>query len=176
MWDINIRDFKQDIHPSCVIAPGAVVVGDVTMEQSCSVWYNAVIRGDIAPVRIAKLTNIQECSVVHTNFNLETVIGEGVTVGHGAILHGCKVGDYSLIGMGAIILDGAEVGKNCIIGAGALVTQGKKIPDGSLVVGNPGVIKRQVTPEEMENLRKQAEGYYKHACLVVGDKGRISFV
>ena len=141
------------------IAQGAVVTGDVTFGNRVSVWYNAVIRGDMAPIIIGDDSNIQECAVLHVSDNIPLTIGAGVTVGHGAILHSCTIGDNSLIGMGAIVLDGAKIGKNCIIGAGALVTGGTEIPDGSLVIGSPGKIRRELTPEEILSNQKNAEEY-----------------
>lgn len=141
------------------IAQGAVVCGDVTLGNNVSIWYNAVLRGDIAPIVIGDGTNIQECSVLHVSEALPLVLGEGVTVGHGAILHSCTVGDNSLIGMGAIVLDGARIGKNCIIAAGALVTGGTEIPDGSLVMGSPAKVRREMTEAEIEANRKNAEEY-----------------
>ncbi len=141
------------------IAQGAVVCGEVTMGDKVSIWYNAVVRGDMAPVVIGDETNIQECSVLHVSKGIPLVLGKGVTVGHGAILHSCTIGDNSLIGMGAIVLDGAKIGKNCIIGAGALVTGGTEIPDGSLVIGSPAKVKREMRPEEIEANRKNAEEY-----------------
>ena len=141
------------------IAQGAVVTGDVTMGNNVSVWYNAVIRGDMAPIEIGDDTNIQECSVLHVSENMPLVLGKGVTVGHGAILHSCTVGDNTLIGMGAIVLDGAKIGKDCLIAAGALVTGGTEIPDGSLVLGSPGKMRRALTEEEILSNRKNAEEY-----------------
>ena len=141
------------------IAQGAVVCGDVTLGNNVSIWYNAVVRGDMAPITIGDETNIQECCVLHVSEDIPLVLGKGVTVGHGAILHSCTIGDNSLIGMGAIVLDGAKIGKNCIIGAGALVTGGTEIPDGSLVIGSPAKVKREMRPEEIEANRKNAEEY-----------------
>ena len=141
------------------IAQGAVVCGNVTMGDHVSIWYNAVIRGDMAPIIIGDESNVQECSVLHVSENIPLIIGKGVTVGHGAILHSCTIGDNSLIGMGAIVLDGAKIGKNCIIGAGALVTGGTEIPDGSLVIGSPAKVRREMTDAEIEANRKNAEEY-----------------
>ncbi|MBE7063149.1 MAG: gamma carbonic anhydrase family protein [Ruminococcaceae bacterium] len=141
------------------IAQGAVVCGDVTLGNNVSIWYNAVVRGDMAPITIGDETNIQECCVLHVSEDIPLVLGKGVTVGHGAILHSCTIGDNSLIGMGAIVLDGAKIGKNCIIGAGALVTGGTEIPDGSLVIGSPAKVKREMRPEEIEANQKNAEEY-----------------
>ncbi len=141
------------------IAQGAVVCGEVTLGDRVSIWYNAVLRGDMAPIIIGDETNVQECSVLHVSENIPLVLGKGVTVGHGAILHSCTVGDNSLIGMGAIILDGAKIGKNCIIAAGALVTGGTEIPDCSLVMGSPAKVRREMTEAEIDANRKNAEEY-----------------
>ena len=141
------------------IAQGAVLCGDVTLGNNVSIWYNAVIRGDMAPINIGDDSNVQECSVLHVSENIPLTIGKGVTVGHGAILHSCEIGDNSLIGMGAIILDNAKIGKNCIIAAGALVTGGTEIPDGSLVMGSPGKVRREMTEAEIEANRQNAAEY-----------------
>lgn len=138
------------VHESVFIAPGAIVSGDVTIGENASIWYNATVRGDRHPIVIGGGTNVQDNCVIHVGAGYSVHIGENVTIGHGAIVHGCEIGDNSLIGMGAILLNGSVVGKNCIIGAGALITEGKKIPDNSLVIGSPGVVKRQVTREELE--------------------------
>ena len=145
------------------IAPGAVVLGDVHMEENVGIWYNATVRGDREPIRIGKGSNIQDNCVVHVDTGFPVTIGENVTVGHGAIVHGCTIGDNSLIGMGAILLNGCRIGKNCIIAAGALVTQGCEVPDNSLVMGNPGRIKRAVTEEEVQNNLKNAQHYVEEA-------------
>ena len=142
---------------SFYIAPGAIVLGDVTLGEDVNIWYHATVRGDRAPIAIGKGSNIQDNSVVHVDAGYPVTIGENVTVGHGAILHGCSIGDNSLVGMGAIIMNGAEIGKKCIVGAGALVTQGTRVPDNSLILGNPARVKRQLTEEEIaQNLRNAA--------------------
>ena len=142
-----------------LIAEGAAVVGNVTLGKGVSVWYNAVIRGDQGPIRIGENTNIQECAVLH----LTTTIGAGCTIGHGAIVHGCTVGDNTLIGMGAIILTGAKIGNNCLVGAGALVTGKMDIPDGSLVLGNPAKVVRPLTEAEIRENRVSMEEYLDFA-------------
>lgn len=148
------------VHPSCFVEDSAQVVGDVELGEDSSVWFNAVLRGDVNPIRIGRRTNIQDLSVVHvTRQTHPTHVGDDVTVGHRVILHGCTVGHRVLVGMGAILMDGVEVGDECIIGAGALLTPGTKVPPGSLVVGSPGKVKRPITEEERAFLRKSAEGY-----------------
>ena len=143
-----------------VICEGACVVGDVTLAKGVSVWYNAVIRGDQGPIEIGDDTNVQDCAVIHEN----TKIGSGCTVGHGAIVHGCTVGSNTLIGMGAIVLNGARIGNNCIVGAGALVTGKMDAPDGSLLLGNPAKIVRELTDAEKRNLEENAAHYIELAA------------
>ena len=152
-----------DIHPSAFVAPGAVVRGEVHLAENSSVFYNAVLRGDRAPISIGEGTNIQDNCVVHVEYDLPVTVGKNVTVGHGAILHGCTVGDETLIGMGTIVLNGAQIGKGCLIGAGALVTQNAVIPDGCMAVGSPARVKRPLTPEEMDGLRRSAADYRQEA-------------
>lgn len=149
--------------PSVAIAPSAIVLGDVTLGENVGIWYHATVRGDRAPICIGKGSNIQDNSVVHVDAGYPVTIGENVTVGHGAILHGCTIEDNSLIGMGAILMNGSHIGRNCIIGAGALVTQNMIIPDNSLVIGNPAKIKRSVTPEEAEGNLRNANFYVEEA-------------
>lgn len=150
-----------DIHESVYLAPGSVVLRDVTIGEKSSVWFNVVIRGDEAPIRIGKGSNIQDNAVIHGGPGFPVEIGDGVTVGHGAIVHGCKVGDNTLIGMGAIVLNGAVVGSDCIIGAGALVTGGTVIPDGSVVVGNPAKVVSSVKEKHINLIHHSAEEYTK---------------
>ena len=145
------------------IHPSAVIMGDVRLADGVSVWPNATIRGDIAPVILGENSNVQDGAVLHVNHNLPTVIGRGVTIGHNATVHGCTIEDNVLIGMGAVILDGVVVGENSIIGAGAVVSPGTKVPPGSLVVGVPGQVKRPVRPEEIEHIKQNAEEYLKLA-------------
>lgn len=152
-----------NIHESAFIAPGAIVLGDVTIEEDCGIWYHATVRAERASVRIGRGSNIQDNCVVHVDAGHTVSIGENVTVGHGAIIHGCTIGDNSLVGMGAILLNGCHIGRNCIIGAGALVTQNTVIPDNSLVLGNPGKIKREVTEEEVTSNLKNALHYVEEA-------------
>ena len=141
-----------------VILPGAAVVGDVTFGPDCSVWFNAVLRGDGQPITLGAGVNIQDNAVLHSDV-YPTVLGDYVTVGHGAIVHGCTVGDNTVVGMGAILLNGARVGKNCMVGAGAVVTGKTDAPDDSLLLGNPARVVRSLTPEELAGLRRNAEHY-----------------
>lgn len=151
------------IHESAFIAPGAVVRGDVTLEENSNIWYNAVIRGDTAPVVIGKNSNVQDNAVIHVDNGFPTIIEENVTVGHGAILHGCKVEKEALIGMGAIVLNGAVIGAGSIVGAGALVTAGTVLPENSLVVGSPAKVIRQVSEEQRRSTVENALQYVKEA-------------
>lgn len=153
--------FKPNIDPSVFVAKGAVVIGDVTIAKDCSIWYNATIRSTEAPITIGEGSNVQDNAVIHVSPNFPTTIGSYVTIGHGAIVHGCTIDDNALIGMGAIILNGAKIGKNCIIAAGALIPQNKVIPDNSLVIGSPGKVIRQVTEEEIRKNKQNAEEYIK---------------
>ena len=152
-----------NIDPEAKIAAEAVIVGDVTIGRRSSVWYCSVIRGDEAPVTIGCETNIQENCTVHVSKALPTVIGDRVTVGHNAVLHSCTVGDGSLIGMGAIVLDEAVIGKNCLIAAGSLVTKGTRIPDGSLVMGSPGKVVRELSEPQKKMLEASAAHYVHNA-------------
>jgi len=149
------------------IAEGAVVVGDVALGDHSSVWYNAVLRGDINRIVVGHHTNIQDNAVLHLEEDLPCVVGHYVTIGHLAIVHACTVGDETLVGMGATILDGAKIGNQCLIGARALVTKNTQIPDGSLVLGAPAEVVRALRPEERANLKTSAERYAQNAayCL-----------
>lgn len=141
-----------------VILPGAAVMGDVTLGPGCSVWFNAVLRGDGRPIVLGEGCNVQDCAVLHSEKHA-TVLGDWVSVGHGAIVHGAVVGDNTIVGMGATLLDFARIGKNCMVGAGAVVTGKLDAPDGSLVLGSPARVVRPLTEEEIAGLRKNAEHY-----------------
>lgn len=151
------------IDKSVFIAEGARIVGDVEVGKNCSVWFNAVIRADSNAVKIGENSNVQDNAVIHTSKEYGVQIGDNVTIGHGAIIHGCTVENNVMIGMGAIILDGAVIGANSIIGAGALVTQGKVVPVGSLAFGNPMKIVRQLTEKEVQSIYDNAASYVKKA-------------
>jgi carbonic anhydrase/acetyltransferase-like protein (isoleucine patch superfamily) len=148
-----------DIADSAWVADNAQVMGDVHMAADSSVWFSSVVRGDSATIRIGEGTNIQDGSVLHADVGIPLTIGKHVTVGHMVQLHGCTVGDESLIGIGAVVLNGAKIGKNCLVGAGSLVTEGKEFPDGSMILGSPAKVVRQLTPEQIEGLRRSAQHY-----------------
>ena len=145
------------------IADGAKIIGDVTIGEDSSVWYNTVIRGDSNSIVIGENTNVQDNAVLHTSHSHALTIGDNVTIGHGAIVHGCTIGNNVLIGMSAIVLDGAVVEDNCIIGAGALVTQNKVMPEGSLILGNPAKVVREITEEEKNAIVENANEYSEEA-------------
>ncbi|AWX33197.1 MAG: gamma carbonic anhydrase family protein [Methanosphaera sp.] len=141
------------------IYDGAKVVGDVELKDNVSVWYNAVVRGDQAPISVDENSNIQDNCVVHVSKNYPVKIGKNVSIGHGAIIHGCTIEDNVLIGMGAIILNGAKISKNCLVGAGALVTENKEFPEGSLIIGSPAKAVRQLSEEQIESIQENADEY-----------------
>lgn len=155
---------KPVVGKNTYIARGAVVVGDVTLGENASIWYNAVLRGDINRIVVGNYSNIQDNSVLHLADDFPCLIGNYVTVGHSAIVHACTIGDECLIGMGAVVLDGAEVGPQCLIGARSLVTQNVKIPAGSLVLGSPAKVVRALSDEERAGLKYWAEKYAFNAA------------
>ncbi len=149
------------IAESAFVAETACIIGNVRLEEESSVWYGAVLRGDEAAITIGKKANVQDGVIIHSDQGEDVTVGDGVTIGHGAIIHGCTIGKYSLIGMGAIVLSKARVGEQCIIGAGAVVREGDVIPDGSMVVGVPGKVIKQLTPEQLKYLEYGCEEYVK---------------
>ena len=151
------------IHPEAWVAPGAHVMGKIVLEDAASIWFGAVLRGDNEEIRIGRGSNVQENCVFHTDMGYPLTIGTNCTIGHKAMLHGCTIGDGSLVGMGATILNGARIGKGCLIGAGALITEGKEIPDGALVMGAPGKVVRVLDAEAQARLIRSAEGYQANA-------------
>jgi len=151
------------ISDSAWVADSAQVIGDVALAQDVSIWFGAVLRGDTEPMRIGRGSNIQDGSVLHADIGKPLTVGEDVTVGHKVMLHGCTIGDGSLIGIGAVVLNGARIGRHCLVGAGALVTEGKEFPDGSMIIGAPAKAVRQLTPEQIEGLRASAQGYVENA-------------
>lgn len=153
---------KVDAHPDSWVAPTASVMGNVKLEKDSSVWWGAVIRGDNDLITVGEGSNIQDGSVLHTDPGYPLDIGRNVTIGHMVMLHGCTIGEGSLIGIGSVVLNGAKIGKCCLIGAKALITEGKEIPDYSLVMGAPGKVVRTFTPEEAQNMMRNADSYQKN--------------
>lgn len=151
------------IDPSAWVAEGAQVMGNVTMKANASVWFGAVVRGDTSTIHIGENSNIQDASVLHADVGMPLHIGNNVTVGHQVMLHGCTVGDGSLIGIGAVVLNGAKIGKGCLVGAGSLVTEGKEFPDGSMILGSPAKVVKQLTPAQMDGLLQSAKHYVDNA-------------
>lgn len=151
------------IDPSAWVADTAVLIGKVTLEAEANIWFGAILRGDNEEIRIGHGSNVQENSVLHTDMGYPLTIGANCTIGHKAMLHGCSIGEGSLVGMGATILNGAKIGKGCLIGAGALITEGKEIPDGSLVMGTPGKVVRPLDAEAQARLLRSATGYQANA-------------
>jgi carbonic anhydrase/acetyltransferase-like protein (isoleucine patch superfamily) len=141
------------------IAPNAVVAGHVIMKKNASVWFGAVLRGDNEPIIIGENSNVQDNSVLHTDVGSPLTIGDNVTVGHMVMLHGCTIGDGTLIGIGSIVLNGARIGKNCLVGAGALITENKEFPDGSMILGSPARVVRELAPEQAARMGMGALGY-----------------
>ncbi len=160
---MNTQFHPERAHPTVFIATGAVVVGDVTLAEHASVWFNATLRGDVERIVVGPRSNIQEGCILHADPGFPTVIGEGVTVGHGAVVHGAQVGDNCIVGIRAVLLNGAVIGENSIVGAGALVTEGKVFPPNSLILGMPARVVRQLTPDEVEANRGSAARYVARA-------------
>ncbi|NLI97578.1 gamma carbonic anhydrase family protein [bacterium] len=156
---MSVSEKPSVIAKRCFIAAGAHIIGEVELGELSSVWYNAVLRGDLNYIKIGKETNIQDNCVLHVTDELPVIIGDRVTVGHGAIIHGCVIEDDCLIGMGAVILDGSRIGRGSVIGAGSLVKERMKIPPSSLVVGVPGEIKRTLDPSTIEMIREAGRHY-----------------
>lgn len=157
---LTVRGFTPKLGDDCFIAPSAFIMGDVTLGKSCSVWFNVTLRGDVMPLKIGDEVNIQDGSTLHGTFGKCGVeIGDRTTIGHNVVLHGCKIGKETLIGMGSVVMDQAEVGNHCIIGAGSLVTEGSKFPDGHLILGRPAKAVRALKPEELAFLPKSADNY-----------------
>jgi len=160
-----IYDFKDQtpkLDPNSWVAPNAVVIGNVELKKDANVWFNATLRGDIEPITVGEGSNIQDGSVIHTDPGCPATIGNNVTVGHLVMLHGCKIEDDCLIGIGSTILNKAKIGKNSIIGANSLITENKVIPERSLVIGSPGKIVRQVTEEEIKHIKENAQHYVEN--------------
>ncbi|MFN3662435.1 gamma carbonic anhydrase family protein [Yoonia sp.] len=158
-----LGDLEPEIADDAWVAPGCYLIGRVVVEPRASIWFGSTLRGDNETIHIGAGSNIQENCVLHTDMGFPLVIGAGCTIGHKVMLHGCTIGANSLIGMGAIVLNGAVIGENCLIGAGALVTEGKVIPDGSLVMGAPGKVVRDLDAAAIARLQASALHYQKNA-------------
>lgn len=159
----QLDDISPEVHPSAYVADSAQVMGAVTLGADSSVWFQTVLRGDTERITVGAGSNVQDGSVLHTDVGYPLTLGERVTIGHGVMLHGCTIGDESLIGIGAVVLNGARIGKHCLVGAGSLVTEGKAFPDGSMILGSPAKVVRQLTPEQIEGLRRSAQHYMDNA-------------
>lgn len=156
---------KPDIAPSAYISDEAVIIGKVIVGKNASVWPGAVLRGDVEEIIIGEGSNVQDGVMIHTNYGIPTIIGGGVTIGHGAIIHGAAIDDDCLVGMGAVLLDGVKIGRGSIIGAGAIVTEKTEIPSGKLVLGIPAKIVRDTTADEISKIKANAEDYIKFSQL-----------
>lgn len=159
----RLGEFEPQIHPTAWVAENAVLIGRVTLGPGSSVWFGSILRGDNEPIVIGAGSNVQEATVLHTDPGYPLTVGEGTSVGHQAMLHGCTVGDGALIGIQSVVLNGAVIGERCLLGAGALVTENKKFDAGQLIVGSPAVVKRPLTPEQVENLARIARNYAQRA-------------
>src|SRR4051812_32034674 len=155
------------------VADSAQVIGNVQLAENASVWFGAILRGDNEVLRVGRNSNVQDGSVLHSDPGFPLTLGDNVTVGHQVMLHGCIVGDGSLIGIQAVILNGAKIGRNCLVGAGALVTEGKEFPDGSMIIGSPAKVVRQLTPEQIAGLQRSAEHYVQNARRFANGLKRI---
>ena len=163
---IAYKDILPKIHPTAFIAPGAMIIGAVTIGEESSIWFNCVLRGDLEYIEVGERTNIQDGTVVHLDPGFPCVIGDDVTIGHGAIIHGCTVGDGAMISMGATILTGAKIGERAIIAAGAVVREGQEIPPDTLAMGLPAQVRREITPADLERVRSGREGYVARGQLM----------
>jgi len=159
----QLDEHRPQLAEGAWVADSAQVIGRVELGEGASIWFGAILRGDTEVLRIGKGSNVQDGSVLHADPGYPLVLGEHVTVGHQVMLHGCSVGDGSLIGIGAVVLNGAKIGKHCLVGAGALVTEGKEFPDGSMILGSPAKVVRQLTPEQIAALPRSAAHYVQNA-------------
>ncbi len=159
----QLDNLTPTVHESAWVADNAQVLGNVHLAEDSSVWFGVVIRGDTDTISVGKGTNIQDNSVLHADRGMPLTIGDNVTVGHQVMLHGCTIGEGSLIGIQAVVLNGAKIGKNCLVGAGSLVTEGKEFPDGSMILGSPAKAVKQLSPEQIEGLKMSAKHYVDNA-------------
>ena len=159
----QLDDRVPEMHETAWVAGSAEVIGDVKLGEGASVWFGAVLRGDTDTITVGRGSNIQDNSVLHADHGVPLNIGENVTVGHQVMLHGCTIGNNTLIGIQAVILNGARIGNNCLVGAGALVTEGKEFPDGSMIIGSPAKAVKQLSEAQIEGLKRSAEHYMENA-------------
>ena len=159
----QLDDLIPAVHPTAWVADSAQVIGHVSLAEGSSIWFGVVIRGDTSTISVGAGSNIQDNSVLHADVGIPLVIGDNVSVGHQVMLHGCTIGDNSLIGIGAVVLNHAKIGKNCLVGAGALVTEGKEFPDGSMIIGSPAKAVRMLSPEQIEGLKMLGRHYIDNA-------------
>jgi carbonic anhydrase/acetyltransferase-like protein (isoleucine patch superfamily) len=169
----SYKDNIPSIHSSAYLAEGVRIIGDVEISEQCSIWFNSVLRGDLAPIRIGKRSNIQDGTIGHVNLDQPLLVGEDVSVGHQAIIHGCQIGKGSLIGMGAILLNGASVGEYVLVGAGALIPENKIIPPYTLVLGTPGRIVRELTEDDLDRMKRTTEGYVQKGLEYMTSSGLV---
>jgi len=169
----QLGEYKPDVAASAWVAESAQVIGRVTLGEDVSVWFNTTLRGDTESLTIGAGSNIQDGSVLHADHGFPLKLGEHVTVGHQVMLHGCTVGDESLIGIGAVVLNGARIGKHCLVGAGALVTEGKEFPDGSLIMGSPAKVVRELSPEQIAGLKLSALHYIENGRRYAAELRKI---
>ncbi|MFM1988551.1 MAG: hypothetical protein RJA99_1508 [Pseudomonadota bacterium] len=169
----SIGDRRPVLAPTAWIAPGAHVLGRIELADGVGIWFGAVLRGDNEPIVIGEGSNVQENAVLHTDMGFPLTVGRGVTIGHQAMLHGCTIGDGSLVGIQAVVMNGARIGRECLIGAGALVSEGKVIPDRSVVLGSPGKVVRELTDADVARIRAGAESYVARAAAFRSQLVRI---
>ena len=170
----ELDQISPTVPDSAYVADSAQVMGNVQLGEHSSVWFGVVIRGDTEHIHIGEGSNIQDGSVLHADFGVPLTIGKHVTVGHKVMLHGCTIGDETLIGIGAVILNNAKIGKNCLVGAGSLVTEGKEFPDGSVIMGSPAKVVRSLSPEQMQGLRMTAQHYIDNALRYKASFNKIA--
>ena len=163
---IDFEGLSPKIHPSVFIAPGAMIIGDVTIGEDSGVWFNCVLRADIDRIEIGAGSNVQDGTVIHLDTGVPTIIGDDVTIGHAAIIHACTIGDGALIGMGAIVLSGAKIGEEAIVAAGTLVREGQEIPPRAVAMGVPAQVRRETTQEDLKRMRDNAAGYAARAAIM----------
>lgn len=169
----TFRGIKPTIPDSCFIEDTAVVIGDVVMGEDCSVWFNAVIRGDVNHIRIGNRTNVQDLCMLHVTHDTHPlIIGNEVTIGHSVVLHGCTIKDRVLVGMGAIVMDGAVIGEDSVVGAGALVVEGTVVPPKSVILGSPGRVRRSASDAELAWIKESAANYVRYASQYMDDSSR----